>query len=28
MPESVSGRLLAFDFGTRRIGVAAGQTLT
>jgi putative Holliday junction resolvase len=28
MPETRGGRLLAFDFGTRRIGVAAGQMLT
>lgn len=27
-PDPVSGYLLAFDFGHRRIGVAVGQTLT
>ncbi|MCG8016634.1 MAG: Holliday junction resolvase RuvX [Candidatus Thiodiazotropha sp. 'RUGA'] len=26
--ESASGTLLGFDFGTRKIGVAVGQTLT
>ena len=27
MPESTSRRVMAFDFGTRRIGVAVGQEL-
>ncbi|MCG7964255.1 MAG: Holliday junction resolvase RuvX [Candidatus Thiodiazotropha taylori] len=27
-PERTSGTLLGFDFGTRKIGVAVGQTLT
>lgn len=27
MPESTSRRVMAFDFGTRRIGVAVGQDL-
>lgn len=27
MPESASRRVMAFDFGTRRIGVAVGQEL-
>ncbi|MCG8037825.1 MAG: Holliday junction resolvase RuvX [Candidatus Thiodiazotropha taylori] len=27
-PERASGTLLGFDFGTRKIGVAVGQTLT
>lgn len=28
MPSSIQGTLLAFDFGTRRIGVAVGNTVT
>ncbi|TNE95847.1 MAG: Holliday junction resolvase RuvX [Gammaproteobacteria bacterium] len=27
MPESVNRRVMAFDFGTRRIGVAVGQEM-
>jgi len=27
-PTQISGRLLCFDFGLRRIGVAVGQTVT
>ncbi len=28
MPETLAGTCMAFDFGTRRIGVAVGQSLT
>jgi putative Holliday junction resolvase len=28
MPASIPGTLLAFDFGTRRIGIAVGNTVT
>lgn len=27
-PEMISGLIMAFDFGTKRIGVAVGQTIT